>query len=298
MHAHCKKCVCSYAVAIQAPVPKSSQLHSQTAAQMSQAHVGQELPVTSSSSWSGTRVPRQQQNNVLDLLCSPTDTLPHVDGHEVEEIFAGLEIELNHRDTSVVAPGLSGRQDPFISGHPAQQVGNRVTSAESSMTHPPTYVPGQQTMGSYHQGAHTQSFTAGAIRPGQFEGAPQRAPQGYGEFIPSQENAPFPGGRPASQPMHGMEGFPSGAGMGAHQQQQYPFGHEGPPGMFPPIQDEFGLTEDLPKERRRPPSPRVDPQKQQQKWHDDEKLGVMATISPVLYANIEHPNLSAEFPGE
>lgn len=279
------------------PVRKSNQPHTETAGQISQGHVGQELPASSASSWSATQTNRQQQNNVLDLLCSPTDTLPHVDGQEVEEIFAGLEIELNHRDTNVAATALSGRQDPFISGHPTQPVNNRGTSVEQTITNSVSYASSQPAMAQYHQGSHHQSFPAGNNPHRQLEGAPQRALQSYGEFIPGQENSHFTGGRPTSQPMHGMDGFPN-TGVGANQQQQYPFGHEGPPGMFAPLHDEFGLADDLPKERRRPPSPRVDPQKQQQKWHDDEKLGSMATISPVLYANIEHPNLSVEYPGE
>ena len=32
------------------------------------------------------------------------------------------------------------------------------------------------------------------------------------------------------------------------------------------------------------------------KWQEDERLGDKATISPVLYANLKHPNLRAEYP--
>lgn len=60
---------------------------------------------------------------------------------------------------------------------------------------------------------------------------------------------------------------------------------------------DLDLASDLPRERRRAPSPRTDPMKQQQKWQEDEKLGNTATISPVLYANLEHPNLQKEYPG-
>lgn len=263
---------------------------------MSQSHIGQEHPASSASSWNAPQTQRQQQNNVLDLLCSPTDTLPHVDGQEVEEIFAGLEIELNHRDTSVAATAMSGRQDPFISGHQAQQVNNRGTSSEQNMSNPASYASGQPAMAPYHQGNQHQNFATGTNRPGQLEGTTQRPIHGYG-VLAGHENSHFAGGRSTGQPIHGMDGFPN-TGVGAHQHQQFSFGHENPPGMFPPMHDEFGLADDLPKERRRPPSPRVDPQKQQQKWHDDEKLGSMATISPVLYANTEHPNLSVEYPGK
>ncbi|XP_054161923.1 histone-lysine N-methyltransferase 2C-like [Oppia nitens] len=37
-------------------------------------------------------------------------------------------------------------------------------------------------------------------------------------------------------------------------------------------------------------------QKNMIKWESDEALGQMATISPVLYANLNHPNLKQEFP--
>ena len=36
--------------------------------------------------------------------------------------------------------------------------------------------------------------------------------------------------------------------------------------------------------------------KNMDKWRNDEALGDKATISPVLYANIKHPNLKADHP--
>jgi len=38
-------------------------------------------------------------------------------------------------------------------------------------------------------------------------------------------------------------------------------------------------------------------QRNVRKWETDEPLGDMATISPVLYANICHPDLKIQFPG-
>ena len=35
-----------------------------------------------------------------------------------------------------------------------------------------------------------------------------------------------------------------------------------------------------------------------QKWEKDEPLGELATISPVLYCNINHPDLRENHPGE
>ena len=60
---------------------------------------------------------------------------------------------------------------------------------------------------------------------------------------------------------------------------------------FEHINDDFGPR------RTRPESPRADSHKQLLKWQEDEKLGLMATISPVLYANMNYPNLREEYPG-
>jgi hypothetical protein len=60
---------------------------------------------------------------------------------------------------------------------------------------------------------------------------------------------------------------------------------------FEHINDDFGPR------RTRPESPRADSHKQLLKWQEDEKLGEMATISPVLYANLNYPNLRDEYPG-
>ena len=60
---------------------------------------------------------------------------------------------------------------------------------------------------------------------------------------------------------------------------------------FEHINDDFGPR------RPRPESPRADSHKQLLKWQEDEKLGAMATISPVLYANLNYPNLRDEYPG-
>ena len=34
------------------------------------------------------------------------------------------------------------------------------------------------------------------------------------------------------------------------------------------------------------------------KWEKEETLGEMATVAPVLYTNVNFPNLRDEFPGE
>lgn len=35
-----------------------------------------------------------------------------------------------------------------------------------------------------------------------------------------------------------------------------------------------------------------------QKWESDEDLGDNATISPILYCNIQHPELKQQYPGK
>ena len=35
-----------------------------------------------------------------------------------------------------------------------------------------------------------------------------------------------------------------------------------------------------------------------QKWEKDEEFGEQATISPVLYANLVHPELKTQYPGK
>lgn len=39
-------------------------------------------------------------------------------------------------------------------------------------------------------------------------------------------------------------------------------------------------------------------QRNVKKWEKDEPLGPLATSSPVLYANLEHPNLKTDYPGK
>jgi len=38
-------------------------------------------------------------------------------------------------------------------------------------------------------------------------------------------------------------------------------------------------------------------QKNVKKWEKDEPLGDMATITPVLYCNLQHPALMEQYPG-
>lgn len=66
----------------------------------------------------------------------------------------------------------------------------------------------------------------------------------------------------------------------------------------PRVEPEFEhIDDDFGPRRTRPESPRPDSHKQILKWQEEEKLGALATISPVLYANLNYPNLREEYPG-
>ena len=196
------------------------------------------------------------QGNDLDIL-DAGDILPQVDGHEVEEIFAGIEREmtnavLNILDTEI-NESVANSQEQFPPPAPTP-VPRHGVGFQSS----------QHPMGAYGQGVANHAYSSGAAH---FQAVPGGS--GYQQGLQNH-----------------MDGFSNNVvsdqlGFGQNSAFSRP-----------------GDLDDLPRERRRPPSPRVDPLKQQQKWEEDEKLGAMATISPVLYANLEHVNLKQEYPGK
>lgn len=209
-----------------------------------------------------------------DLLVSPTDTLPHVDSREVEEVFDGIEMEMNNLlDGFGMMETATPSHSQFIEPSGPIATGQ---GANTQMGHTSAFQPAQHHPTSYPQSAHTPAFNPNVSG---FNGVSNR-PEFADHNFPGHHN---------SRPPHGMA---PGGFSGLHR--EFVFGRDAP--GFPP-KGPFDL-DDLPKESRRPPSPRVDPLKQQQKWADDEKLGEMATISPVLYANLEHPMLKEEYPGE
>lgn len=152
---------------------------------------------------------------------------------------------------------------------------------ESNMPNPQGQFPQQSANPTSSHGVGYQSGHPGSVY-GQ-----ATVNQAYSSGTPHFQGV---AGGPGYQqgPQNHMDGFSSSVvpgQLGFSQNNGFPRGGE------------FDL-DDLPKGRRRPPSPRVDPLKQQQKWEEDEKLGAMATISPVLYANLEHVNLKQEYPGK
>lgn len=197
------------------------------------------------------------QGNDLDILCSTGDVLPHVDGQEVEEIFLDIEREMSNRTLNF----LDSEMEDSVTN--AQEQFNQ-QSANPASSHGVRFQSGHP-VSAYGQAAVSQPYNSGAAHFQSVSGGSgyQQGPQ---NLMDGFSNSVVPGQ------------------LGFNQNSVFPRGSE------------FDL-DDLPKGRRRPPSPRVDPLKQQQKWEEDEKLGAMATISPVLYANLEHVNLKQEYPG-
>ena len=219
----------------------------------SQQHV---VPAAAASTWNQAQT--RPQGNDLDIL-DTGDILPHVDGQEVEEIFAGIEREMTNRvfnflDTDINDSVVVSNQEQFAPSVSNSTVAHHGVGLQS----------GQHPVAAYGQGVTNHAYNTGSAH---FQGVPGG-----------------PGYQPATH--NQIDGFPSSVVSG-----QLGFGQSS---TFP----RPGDLDDLPRERRRPPSPRTDPLKQQQKWEEDEKLGAMATISPVLYANLEHTNLKQEYPGK
>lgn len=198
------------------------------------------------------------QGNDLDILCNTGDVLPHVDGQEVEEIFLDIEREMSNRALNFLDSDIENNMS-----NPQEQFPQ--PSANATSSHGVGY-QSSHPVSAYGQATVSQAYNAGTPH---FQGV--AGGTGYQQG-----------------PQNHMDGFSNSvvsSQLGFSQNSAFPRGSE------------FDL-DDLPKGRRRPPSPRVDPLKQQQKWEEDEKLGAMATISPVLYANLEHVNLKQEYPGK
>lgn len=177
----------------------------------------------------------------------------------MEDIFADLELEMEQRELySGIPPSQTGM---------SQQVPRPANEPPRSHP-PPPYQPPHHDIQGFPQGNHPQAIdpTVGHFETNQAPGFPQFG-QDRDNFRRNQQ-APIGGG---------------------------PYGFDTEHGFTK--RADLDLASDLPRERRRAPSPRTDPMKQQQKWQEDEKLGDTATISPVLYANLEHTNLQKEYPG-
>lgn len=181
----------------------------------------------------------------------------------MEDIFADLEMEMEQRELySGIGPNQSGM---------TQQVPRSATEPPHGHP-PPPYQPPHQEIQPFPQGHHAQGLDPSL---GHFDA---NAAPGFPQFGQDRDN--FRSGVRNQQTPHG-----AGPQYGFDAEHDFP------------KRTDLDLASDLPRERRRAPSPRTDPMKQQQKWQEDEKLGDTATISPVLYANLEHVNLQKEYPG-
>ena len=213
------------------------------------------------------------QTGDLDLM-GLTD-LPHVDGHEVEEIFAGIE-----REMSVEGTPQSHAQSPMDSN--ASEYPKTVTGEFTKDQTRPVNSPGAfQPQG--RLGVGPVPRPEAMLAPGYTE---HQHPQHFG--IPRQEF-------PSYDVYRNNQSFP------LEQNVNYKAGRK-------PVQPQSGETDAFKvvfgeepeiksKAREGATSPKIDGQKQLKKWEQDEKLDSLATISPVLYANIVHPELKIDYPG-
>ena len=189
---------------------------------------------------------RRQPSHELDILVPPGD-LPMVDSKDIEDFFTGIEIELNQRQTDLIA-------DPLLSS-----AGVHVASNPVPQRPPPPPYPGTQhsSREQYPREIHNPAWGS----------------------VPVGQPPPYQAAGTHPERIHGnVDMIHSTNGSRVEPE-------------FEHVNDDFGPR------RPRPESPRADSHKQILKWQEDEKLGAMATISPVLYANLNYPNLRDEYPG-
>ena len=206
---------------------------------------------------------RRQPSHELDILV-PSGDLPMVDSKDIEDFFTGIENEFNQREAEFINPMTS---DPLLSSAGVQAA---LTANPHSNRAPPPPYPGTA-----HAFANAYPNTR-EIHDASTWQNPERQNH-YQQTRPPVENSSL------YQASSYQDCPPPGQGSNKNGQRLEP-------------DFEHVLEDDVHPRRPRPESPRVDGQKQQLKWQEDEKLGAMATISPVLYANLECSNLRAEYP--
>ena len=193
--------------------------------------------------------------------------LPHVDGHEVEEIFAGIE-----REMSVEGTPQSHGQSPM---EPAM---NDYSKDKSKPVESPVTFQGQSRLVNVPPGRN-ENVLPPPYNDQHHQNRMAVSQQDFRQYDMYRANQSFP-----------ME-----------QRMEYKDGPKpmhGPSGETDAFKAVFGEEPEIrSKPREGASSPKIDGQKQLRKWEQDEKLGDLATISPVLYANIVHPELKIEYPG-
>ena len=213
------------------------------------------------------------QTGDLDLI-GLTD-LPHVDGHEVEEIFAGIEREMSVEGT----PQSHGQSpmDATSSDYPKAGTSDFTKDQAKQVNSPITFKPqGRLVVGPPQRPESVLPPGYSDPQHQQRIGIPRHEFPSYDVYhnnqsYPMEQNVNYKAGKRPLQPQSGeTDAF------------KVVFGEE------PEIKS---------KAREGATSPKIDGQKQLKKWEQDEKLDSLATISPVLYANIVHPKLKIEYPG-
>lgn len=202
--------------------------------------------------------------------------LPHVDGHEVEEIFAGIEREMSVEGTPQ-SHGQSPMMETSASEYSKTGAGDYGKDQSRPVDSPNAFQapnrlgvgppPRPETVLSSGYPDHQQQQRMGIPR----QEFPQYDVYSKSQAYPLDANVNFKTGqRPIQQQSGETDAFKA------------VFGEE------PEVKS---------KGREGATSPKIDGQKQLKKWEQDEKLDSLATISPVLYANIIHPELKLEYPG-
>ena len=213
------------------------------------------------------------QTGDLDLI--GLADLPHVDGHEVEEIFAGIEREMSVEGT----PQSHGQSPMDTSAIEYQKAGTGDFGKDQPrQVDSPGAFQAQNRIGVVPQPRPESVLPAG------YPEHPQQPRMG----IPRQEFTQY-------DVYSNNQSFPIEQNLN-YKAVQRPLQPQ--PGETDAFKAVFGEEPEIKsKAREGTASPKIDGQKQLKKWEQDEKLDSLATISPVLYANIVHPELKIEYPG-
>lgn len=211
---------------------------------------------------------RRQQSHELDIPL-PSGDLPMVDSKDIEDFFTGMEKELDQREAVFINNPV--KSDPLLSS-----AGVHTALTPNPENRPPPPYPGT---------AHTLPLRDSYPNTHELHDAAWQNHEKQNHY----RTTATPVGNPP----------PYQAPLSTSRQDLPPTDlvHSNKGGSRIEPEFEHNLEDDFGPRRVRPESPRVDSQKQLLKWQEDEKLGAMATISPVLYANLSYPKLHLEYPG-
>ena len=182
--------------------------------------------------------------------------LPHMDSQDVDDIFSG-----------VLSPTGATTGQEF--GQPLNQINLPGVQLKQQMSSEPHLGPQIMTQGFPHGSQEVAHHAFPQSMPGQVMASP-----GF-HHIPPQISHHLPGDAlPSISPSIAVR-------MAA------------PPPNYPQV---TAQPQDWNQNSHDTDSEQTQGQKNLVKWEVDEALGDMATISPVIYANLAHPNLRRDFP--